>query len=486
MTRALSRRLFVAAAGATAAAAATRGWSVEADYDVVIIGAGLSGMNAAMLLTELGAKVVVLESEPRPGGRCRTMDDWYLAPDLGGAQIGRDYARVLDTATRLGVKLGPGAHVNAPYSFAVGDTLVAARNWSGSPLNRTEGAERAVPPHALGGFYVEGRTPFTTLDGWLQPEARAYDLSLAQWLDRQGASSAAKQIIRTSQARPLEKLSVLRMMQEATRSKIGVDKIDPETMKGKDQFERAAITSQHVVGGTSRLTDAMAASLGERIRYGQRARSIEMDARGVTVRCAGGTRFRARFALAAVPFTVLRGIDIRPGLRGAQAEAVRGMPYGNQSQVWLRVRAPYWERDGIEASMWTDGAFNLIRQQIESDGSRHLISALAFSDNAFKLDAMPAAERGRFAIAEIERIRPSTRGLLEFVGAHSWLQAPGAQGCSYQLAPGRAFDWTREMAKPHRQLFFAGEHLRQLEVGMEAAMESGERAGRELAEQLGG
>jgi monoamine oxidase len=482
----ISRRRFVAAAGATTALATTRAWSVEDGIDVVVVGAGLAGMNAAMLLTELGARVVVLESESRPGGRCLTMDGWYLTPDLGGAQIGRDYARILDTARKLGVRLGPGAHLNAPYSFVVGETLIPAKDWAASPLNRTEGAERAIPPHALGGFYVEGRTPFRTLDGWLQPEAREYDLSLAQWLARQGASPAARQIIRSSQARPLESLSVLRMMQEATRGRIGIQKIDPETMKGKDQYERAAITSQHVVGGTSRLTDAMAAALGERLRTGQRVQAIEMDARGVTVRCAGGTRHRARFALAAVPFSVLRGIDIRPGLRGAQAEAVRGMPYGNQSQVWLRVREPYWERDGIEASMWTDGAFNLVRQQVESDGSRHLVSALAFSDNAVRLDAMPPAERGRFAIAEIERLRPSTRGLLEFVGAHSWLQAPGARGCSYQLAPGRAFDWTREMARPHRRLWFAGEHLRQLEVGMEAAMESGERAATGLAEQLAG
>jgi monoamine oxidase len=42
------------------------------------------------------------------------------------------------------------------------------------------------------------------------------------------------------------------------------------------------------------------------------------------------------------------------------------------------------------------------------------------------------------------------------------------------------------MAKPHQRLLFAGEHLRQLEVGMEAAMESGERAARGLAEQLAG
>ncbi len=484
--RTLSRRLFVAAAGATAAVTTTRAWSVEADADVVIIGAGLSGMNAAMLLTELGAKVVVLESESRTGGRCRTMDDWYLTPDLGGAQIGQDYARVLDTARKLSVKLGPGAHINAPYSFVVGGTLTTAKDWAASPLNRTVGAERAVLPHALGGFYVEGRTPFSALDGWLQPEARAYDISLAQWLQREGASYAARQITSTSWGRPLEKLSLLRMMMEATRNKLASSKLDPALMKGLDQFERAGITSQHVVGGTSRLTDAMAATLGERVRLGQRVQAIEMDARGVSVRCAGGTRYRAKFALAALPFSVLRGIDIRPGLRGVQAEAVRGMPYGNQSQVWLRVREPYWERDGIDASMWTDGPFNLIRQQIESDRSRHLISALAFSDNAVKLDAMPHAERGRFAIAEIERIRPSTRGLLEFVGAHSWLQAPGARGCSYQLAPGRAFDWTREMAKPHRQLWFAGEHLRQLEVGMEAAMESGERAARGLAELLAG
>jgi monoamine oxidase len=97
---------------------------------------------------------------------------------------------------------------------------------------------------------------------------------------------------------------------------------------------------------------------------------------------------------------------------------------------------------------------------------------------------MPEAERGRFAIAEVERIRPSTRGLLEFVGAHSWELAPYSRGCSYQIVPGRAIAWSRAMALPHGALHFAGEHLRRMEVGMEAAMESGERAAREIAEKL--
>jgi monoamine oxidase len=36
------------------------------------------------------------------------------------------------------------------------------------------------------------------------------------------------------------------------------------------------------------------------------------------------------------------------------------------------------------------------------------------------------------------------------------------------------------MSKPFGRLHFAGEHTRRLEVGMEAAMESGERAALEI------
>lgn len=488
MNRQYSRRRTFAALGGVAAAL-TVGRATAAvrhTFDVAIIGAGLAGLNAAMILTELGADVVVLEADTHSGGRCLTMAHWFRTPDLGGAQIGSDYARVIDVANRLGVRLGPGAHINAPYSFVLGGSLIAAGQWANSPLNKTVGAERSIAPHALGGFYVEGRTPFKTLDGWLTDEAGAYDISLATWLDRLGASSEARRIIHVSQGRPLEDLAVLRMMQEATRAKIGAEKVDPEKLRGKDAYERAALLSQHVVGGTSRLTDAMSKSLGNRLQLRKRVVAINMSAGRCELRCADGSRLRAQYALAAVPFSVLRSIAITPVLRGEQRDAVHRMPYGNQSQVWLRLRSPYWETDEIEASMWTDGAFNLIRQQIESDGSRQLISALAFTDNSRRLDAMAPAERGRFAIAEIERIRPSTRGQLEFVGAHSWEQSPGIRGCSHQFVPGKTLAWARVMAKPHGSLHFAGEHLRTMEVGMEAAMESGERAGREIAERLAG
>jgi monoamine oxidase len=43
--------------------------------------------------------------------------------------------------------------------------------------------------------------------------------------------------------------------------------------------------------------------------------------------------------------------------------------------------------------------------------------------------------------------------------------------------------FAHDMIKPHHRMHFAGEHTRRLEVGMESAMESGERAAFEILER---
>jgi monoamine oxidase len=160
------------------------------------------------------------------------------------------------------------------------------------------------------------------------------------------------------------------------------------------------------------------------------------------------------------------------------------MPYHNQSQVWLQVKRPYWEEDGLDASLWTDGPVTLVRQQIEHDGRRELVSALAFGPKSRQLDALPPADRGRLVLDYLAKVRPSTAGRLEYLGVHSWAEVPLVRGCSHQYIPGKVVPWSHAMIKPHERLHFAGEHTRRLEVGMESAMESGERTALEILERL--
>lgn len=466
--------LFLAGRGAGGAPTST---------DVTIIGAGFAGLYAAMLLKQNGVRVVVLEATSRSGGRAFTADDVPGRPEYGANQIGPSYARVRNVANQLGVKLLPGANINAPYSFIVDDELVPADKWRESPLNKTVGAERERLPHTLKSLYVDQRTPFANLDDWLSPDAMQYDVSLYHWLKKQGASEAAIQLIDDGLVDPgVHGVSALKQLHEATRSRAEVEGV-MERAGGDsklDVYQLFAQSSSRVAGGASRLTEAMAATLGDSLRLRQVVVLVEQDATGCEVSCRDGSRYRSDFVISTVPFSVLRRVSFRPLLPALQGEAVALLPYGRQSQVWMSITKPYWDDDGIDASMWCNGPLTLVRQQIDADGSRIKLGALAIGRKATALDRMPPDQRGKFVLDYLAKVRPSTRGRLDVESVFSWSEMPFAAGCSHSYAPGQVARFRPAMIQPHGRVHFAGEHARNLEVGMESAMESGERAALEI------
>jgi phytoene dehydrogenase-like protein len=48
---------------------------IQAAFDVAVIGAGFSGLSAAVRLADRGLKVAVFEQAPRPGGRASAFTD---------------------------------------------------------------------------------------------------------------------------------------------------------------------------------------------------------------------------------------------------------------------------------------------------------------------------------------------------------------------------------------------------------------------------
>jgi len=451
--------------------------------DVVVIGAGLAGLKAAIELKEQGANVVVLEANARVGGRAFTGDHLPGRPEFGASQIGPDYARVLDMCDRLQVKLGPGSNINAPFAFHVGGRLIRKEDWAAAPENKTVGAERAVLPPALFSSVLRKHMSLKAAEDWLEPAAAALDVAPGPWLKSKGVSDEALRLMESSLAPDAWNTSLLTLMQEEARGIVIFGTTDDNT---KDRFAQYAETSQHVVGGTSRLPEAMARHLGEAVRLNKIVAEIAMTATDVTVRCLDGSAYRGDFAISAIPFRPLSRVSIDPPLAGMQAEAVRSMPYNSNTQVHFAVKTPYWEQDGLDASLWSDGPVTSLRQAIGNDGSRIRAMAFCVGKKGDRIDQFAPKDRGAFVLAELERMRPSLKGKLEVVGVHSWPQYTFVEGCRHSYGPGQVTRWAHDMIKPHGRLHFAGEHTRRLDVGMEAAMESGERAALEIIERMQG
>lgn len=478
----LSRRDFMIASTSLAGAAALSRAAFAAgsrDPDVIVIGAGLSGLGTALALEEAGLAVRVIEGRDRIGGRLYTLDDLPGHPEAGGNSVAAAYGRVIAAGERYGVALDDiamRAFGGGPPGLYLGGAFVPADTWASHPRNPFDAAMKAIPPGAWAGAMFRRHMPFKDVGRWWDPELSKHDISIYDFLRSLGASDAAIQLgydTNISYGTTAHDVSLL--MQAS------VDNWQQVNMAAGPRFVSA------FRGGNQRLPEAMARRLKGDLLKGRRVVAIATRADGADVHCEDGSRHRAKAVVCSMPFATLRHVAIDPLPPAAQNTAIRTIGYVPITQVHLVPKRKFWESDGQNPSMWTDGITGTVFAQRFGPDPKEVMSLTCWARglHAQYLDLLGPEAAGRAVVAEFERLRPAAKGALEVAKVRSWATDPFSGGVWSTFRPGQVTAFARELAKPHERLFFCGEHTALASRGMEAALESAERAAVEVQLALG-
>lgn len=438
-----------------------------AGLPVVVVGAGLAGLRAAAMLRQAGRQVVVLEAREHAGGRVRTVRSPFddgLYGEAGAIRIAPAHRTVLRLAREYRLPLLPfepptGAPVRVGPRAPVG---------AASDSSDLRADERAVGPAALLNKYVgvlpadlsEPAATAASYAGW-----RDYDrMAWPEWLRSRGASPAAVTLMTLGgDARQVSALYVLRQF----------------AMLGTSR-ERYKIA-----GGMDRLPHAMAMALGDAVQYGAAVVRVQRRAASAfRVEYQTGTRMRSLDAgriIFAIPLTTLRQIEMRPRLSRAKERVIESVGYYPGARILLQTRTRFWNRAGHNGTARTARATEVWDCSYDRTSMRQgLLGASTGGVYGQEMQDMTPEQSVAFGVDLVADAFPGVRDQMEKGTTVCWGTEPWSRGAFAAFAPGQMTSMMPDIATPEEGIHFAGEHTSPWMGWMEGALESGERAAREI------
>ncbi|MGX8011632.1 flavin monoamine oxidase family protein [Mesorhizobium sp. ORM8.1] len=286
--------------------------------DVAIVGAGFTGLSAALELQRVGIDFVLLEARDRVGGRVEAVRNGLGERiDSGGQFLCVDMPEVMALAK---------AHGKAFVETYIDGEFITHPQMTPARAEHTYHASMAI------------RERMNRID----PDDPAIaGLTVAAWLERLHDAADAKAAFRSL----VEGLWCL-----------AADKVPLWYLIDNDRrITNEVFELQYFLRDTMQsLAEDLAGELGGRLRLDEAATRIEHGPQGVRITTTAGI-VEAREVLVALPPATAAKIAFAPALPGALAKALAVWESGAVIKILVRYAKPFWRaRDLSGMVMWRD------------------------------------------------------------------------------------------------------------------------------------
>ncbi len=454
---------------------------MEREADVIVVGAGLSGLIAAREVIRAGKTPLILEALDRVGGRILTEEvEPGVLLEMGAQWIGDTHARMFALAEELGVRTFPQFEDGeTTYEFA-GKHVMREEEFHTTYADELKGWDEALTAIDELAAQVPVEAP------WLTPNAVELDkMTAGQWMDGRSLGPVARSIMEICAvgitAIPTHEISFLDLLYNIQGCGV--------TAALMSESEGGAQTTRFV-GGTSMIPEKLADSIGrEHIVFGEQVQTIDYDDDSVTAICRSGLRARGKQIIVAIAPTLAGRITYDPPLNGVRDQLTQRIPQASAAKLYAIYDEPFWRADGLNAQLISDrGPAAMSNDSCLADGGPGIILGFLEGPRARVEGRWPMEQRRDAFIDELGRhFGPKALKPIKYVEGE-WADREFTRGCyNANLGP---LAWTyfgEALNTPIGPIKWgATETANEWSAYMEGAVEAGERSAREVLEAIEG
>ncbi|KAJ5370317.1 flavin-containing amine oxidase [Penicillium cataractarum] len=443
-------------------------------YDVIVVGAGLSGLQAAQVIQAAGFTVCVLEATNRVGGKTSTVKSSEKGyNDLGAAWIN-------DTNQSEMFKLFQKYDLDTEVQLASGDTIVQL----------ADGSLDKVPYGQVSVRILRNESSVVDLDDPLKSH-NAVEIDQLTFKDLCVQRTHNEQAIRIADLISTallgvdsDEVSALYML-HYFKSGCGIDNLLSDGKDGGQYLRNRQ--------GNQTISKKLAEELGSRsVFLSNPVASVDQlgGGHGVVVATQSGESFYGRKAIISVPTTLYPSITFNPPLPPKKTALSDNTVMGYYSKTVFVFKEPWWRTSGLSGIFDSEiGPISFTRDTSIPADDQWSITCFIVGERGRQWSKLSKAARHKQAWEQfsqtfgkyVKDIPEPTNSLeMEWAKQGYFLGAP----CPV-MTPGILTTVGTELATPFGDVHFVGTETATVWRGyMEGAVRSGQRGGAEVVKEL--